>query len=838
MNMSGGIQMRCRWNRGLAAVWAVVLIAASMAGSAPARADVVAPAAPSAVPAALSGDFTGDGRSDIVLTGASGWTGVSVAARNTQSGFNVTHAPSAAFAAWASLPNVKIVTGKFGGSQADDIALTGVDGWTSLPVAVSNGNGTFTVTNAPAGSFPGWAAMPGVKVVSGDFNHDGRTDLALTGGSGWTTIPVAFSNGNGTFSITNATAPAFAHQGWADNVRVFSGDFDGDGRTDLALVPGGDDLLTNDSLTLALSNGDGTFREKTTALPDFVSWTNHKQVTAGDFNHDGRTDLAVVLADRILVAYSRGNGAFDLYQAGAAPEFLSRAVRPGATIVGADFDCDGRTDLAVIGEPGNTWTTMPVAMPRGMETFLVVNNTLPHFPQLAGASGAKVLVGDYNADGCADLALTGGTGWNSIPIALSNGHGSFVEQNVSSAKFAGWAAGVSPVTLPPVPAETTGTLSILDTDVFSGIESSITVGTDGRGIASYLVGGDAQNLRVAHCSDAACTAITTSDIDIVGDVGRFSSIKIGRDGRPLISYVSYRNANYAFTEDLKVAHCENVACTAATVTTIDAAALVNDVTALTIGGDGLGLISYQDTSSSTGTRIKVAHCLNVACTSATLTTIDTVRPGSGADGYSGIGIGTGNHGLSLISYYDGNQMLKAAACTNPDCSSRVTTVVAANPPNSLLHGGWSSVTFGLDGLALISYNGNYTTSGSDLKVAHCLDVYCTAATSITADTGGYVGWHTSVAVGGDGLGVISYYDITNRDLKVAHCSNLACSAATASVVDGFDDVGYRSSITVGKDGLPLISYVGPGATGVALRVVHCGNSDCTAPLVSPFRVHP
>ncbi len=291
-----------------------------------------------------------------------------------------------------------------------------------------------------------------------------------------------------------------------------------------------------------------------------------------------------------------------------------------------------------------------------------------------------------------------------------------------------------------------------------------------------------------------------------------------------------------------MAHCNDIACTSATITTLDAAARVDDVSPVAIGGDGLPLIAYQDTTSSTSTKIKVAHCQNLTCSMATLNTVDTVLPDNGeSGGYSQVGLATGHHGLGLLSYYDGgaNQMVKVAACTNLDCSASVKTVVDRRPAAADgLHGGWSSVAFGIDGLALISYNAKYTvtagTASSDLRIAHCQNVQCTASTIVTADTVGNVGWHTSMAVGGDGLGVVSYHDIRNRDLKMAHCTNLACSAATAVAVDSFDDVGNRSSVAIGPDGLPLISYIGPGIIGVALRVVQCGNSDCGAPIIAPF----
>ena len=127
-----------------------------------------------------------------------------------------------------------------------------------------------------------------------------------------------------------------------------------------------------------------------------------------------------------------------------------------------------------------------------------------------------------------------------------------------------------------------------------------------------------------------------------------------------------------------------------------------------MGPDGLGLIAYLD---STNTNLKVAHCSNVNCTSATITTLDT------------------------------------AGGTMP------------------------SVTIGTDGLGLISYN----AGNQDLKVAHCSNINCTAATLLAVDTGGSVGDGTSITTGADGLGLIAYVDLTNLDLKVAHCANQFCS---------------------------------------------------------------
>ncbi|MBT5476818.1 MAG: hypothetical protein HOK43_08170, partial [Chloroflexi bacterium] len=143
----------------------------------------------------------------------------------------------------------------------------------------------------------------------------------------------------------------------------------------------------------------------------------------------------------------------------------------------------------------------------------------------------------------------------------------------------------------------------------------------------------------------------------------------------------------------------------------------------------------------------------------------------------------------------------------------------------------TSITIGADGLGLISYRDQ---TNKNLKVAHCDNAACTSATISTLDSDGSVGTDTSITIGADGLGLISYYDFTNTALKVAHCSNTMCTLATTSTIDSdrisFSGWGYNTSITIGADGLPLISYIQLKEIGVAdgnLKVAHCDNAFCS-----------
>jgi len=300
-------------------------------------------------------------------------------------------------------------------------------------------------------------------------------------------------------------------------------------------------------------------------------------------------------------------------------------------------------------------------------------------------------------------------------------------------------------------------------------------------------------------------------LDSAGTVGLHTSMAIGVDGLGLISY------HEALSGLLKVAHCSNTACTSATVTTLDGVGDAGERTSLTIGSDGLGLISYYDSTSGD---LKVAHCSDLECTSATLSTLDST---GNVGHHNSITIGTDGRGL--ISYYDTtNGDLKVARCDNTACTGALIP-----PPLDTAGdvGQDTSITIGADGLGLISY---HDVTNGDLKAAHCINAACTGATATTIDSGGIVGRSTSVTIGVDGLGLISYYDQTNGDLKVAHCSNVACTGATLPTLDNTGTVGQHTSVTIGVDGLGLISY--HDASNGDLKVAHCSNVTCTSATVA------
>jgi hypothetical protein len=314
--------------------------------------------------------------------------------------------------------------------------------------------------------------------------------------------------------------------------------------------------------------------------------------------------------------------------------------------------------------------------------------------------------------------------------------------------------------------------------------TSLAMGVDGLGLISYREGGEGV-LKAGHCEDAACTTATLSILDAPVDpqgnrigVGSYSAIAMGRDGLGLISYEG---------AGLTVGHCEDIACTRARLSTIDERTINLYANSLAIGQDGLGLIAYgRDFDGS----LLVAHCEDVACTTATVTTfagaLGTIRNGGTPS------IAIGSDGLALIAYNVSDLgVLKVAHCQDTACKSATFSTIDDGPhvPHvSGYVGAYPDIAIGRDGLGLISY---YDAPVGNLRVAHCADVPCTRADAVSIiDRGGpqgRVGTYTSVAIGGDGLGLVSFQgslsSFQDQDLKVAHCQDVVCRSAIVTTLD-------------------------------------------------------
>ncbi len=304
------------------------------------------------------------------------------------------------------------------------------------------------------------------------------------------------------------------------------------------------------------------------------------------------------------------------------------------------------------------------------------------------------------------------------------------------------------------------TLTTVDSTGSTGLYASIAVGTDGNPVIAYLDGTN-NDLRVAKCANPACTGPSTlTTLDANGNTGYFTSIAIGTDGNPVVSYYDLTSL------DLRVAKCVNPACTGTpTTTTVDAPGDVGAYNSVKVRANGLPIISYLD---ATNGDLKVASCVNAACTgTSTLTPAYT----TGSVGYyTSLAIAT--TGNPIIASYDATNLdLVITRCANPECTG-VSVSSALDTVSST--GAFSSIAIGADGNPVITYLYN---TDNDLRLAACGNPTCAGPASITTvESFGVVGYYASLAIGADGRPIIAHYDVNEADLRVAKCATMTCSA--------------------------------------------------------------
>jgi hypothetical protein len=286
-------------------------------------------------------------------------------------------------------------SGDFNNDGKPDLAV--LDSSSGVYIYLGNGAGGFTAKPviATSGDF--------VTVVAGDFNSDGKLDLALGGFSGYVTIMLG--NGDGTFQMSNVSTGG-------DNIyQLAVADINHDGKLDLvgAVLFG----QTSPGLAVLVGNGDGTFSYN---LVPTGQYTEPAGLAVGDFNGDGNPDVAVSdYYGSLLLFYGNGAGTFTLLPSNYLP------VQGAIGIVSSDFNGDGKADLAVVNSFNATVTTL---LGNGDGTFSTGTVTASVKAPMA------VAVADFNLDGKADLVVNS-TSIPSASILLGNGTGGFARQTVA-----------------------------------------------------------------------------------------------------------------------------------------------------------------------------------------------------------------------------------------------------------------------------------------------------------------------------------------------------------------------------------------------------------------------
>jgi len=293
-----------------------------------------------------------------------------------------------------------IATGDFTGNGKKDLILS--NGY----VFLGNGDGTFTAAASPivlAGSSSGLSAE-GFPVV-GDWNNDGKLDVAFVSIGSPAVLTVYLGNGDGTFTEGNSYAVMYGLQ------YVSAADLDGDGNLDLILGEGnggsyGPDYNSAGFMQVLMGRGDGSFAGAQVYLNGHLSIGGNlgpQSFATADFHGKGFVDVLGVSGSGLEMLTGNGSGAFT----------TSTAISTSGVyaVTAADMNGDGKTD-AVFVEYSSSGNEVAVALGNGDGTFQPATTTL--LPATTG-TGETLTVGDFNGDGKPDVIVTEGAAVYLLP---------------------------------------------------------------------------------------------------------------------------------------------------------------------------------------------------------------------------------------------------------------------------------------------------------------------------------------------------------------------------------------------------------------------------------------
>jgi hypothetical protein len=315
----------------------------------------------------------------------------------------------------------------FNNDLIQDLVLsTGSNPNSAVSIRLGNGHGTF----GAAQSFPTGTGDTS-SIAAGDFNRDGKVDLAFTkygqdaGYYGYPTV--LFGNGDGTFQSPRGPSlkiPPAPFGQWIYNFSTFKvgvTDANADGRPDLVSVgevsyleDNGENLYSYGYTAACLGDGNGGFTQSFGVLTGYGSGDfAYGQFAAVDLNADGKVDMVGSNGAR----FGRGDGTFDTWQGFSAG--------PGGYRVAVDdFNGDGKLDIAATNAASGTTS--------GSGCFIRLGNgdgtVQPAQSYASGVAPRSLAMADFNRDGKTDLVTANaGVSWGygSVTVCLGNGNGTF-----------------------------------------------------------------------------------------------------------------------------------------------------------------------------------------------------------------------------------------------------------------------------------------------------------------------------------------------------------------------------------------------------------------------------
>jgi trimeric autotransporter adhesin len=673
-----------------------------------------------------------------------------------------------------------VLTADFNRDGIPDLVILG----SAISVLLGNGDGTFTAAPNPRSDLPGAIAV-------GDFNGDGIPDLAVAPVLDEGNSEVLLGKGDGTFTNANGGFGIGAGTVTSDSIAV--GDFNGDGKLDLVEACTSLNEQPCNLLLIQYGNGDGTFTSSFYPL----AFLGSQSMVVGDFNGDGKPDLAVTNSG------ANGVNVFLNSESGFSAMAASPATGDSPTsVAAADFNGDGKLDLAVTNSGSNNVT---ILLGNGDGTFTAAASPA------TGTAPNSLAVADFNGDGVPDLAVAN-AGSSNVTILLGNDDGTF--------------------TAAASPAADTGSTSVAAAD-FNG---------DGK-----------EDLVVANSRDSSATALLAETALTIATVNNISPVGVGTH---LVKAIYSGDDNYggSTSADVSLIVVPPGLTLSDTPVSVVAGATGSSTLTITPTNGFSGTVTLAcDGAASSGSANDLPTCSSIppvtisGSAPATITLSIQTQPGTTPGDYTEFVNAVDSSGAIVANTNTARVAVTVTAPPPPPPPSFAltnTTVSIATPGAS----GTSTITIspsgGYTGSVALSCTVTGPTNAVDLPtcsiaappaikgtaaVTATLTVNTTAASSSSNATGqaatAFRNQHNGMlALGGGGaLVAFLFFGVPSRRYRTNTMLSLLLFGAFAPIVTGCGGA-QKAANPVTPPTSPVMTPANPGTTAGSYMVTVTGSS--------------